>query len=157
MSVTKPEYVKALDAMVRDYERALAEQAALESRISHLRQSILHLTKLCGYQPTVPFGLTDACRLVLHSAPAPLTAVGIRDRLQQIGFDLDRYANPLAAIHTTLKRMTEAGDAEPSPDETSRTAYVRRTVTPTAENFVTEKVIRQKAKGKRQKTWQKKS
>jgi hypothetical protein len=83
----------------------------------------------------VPFGLTDACRLVLQNAPAPLTAVGIRDRLQQIGFDLDRYANPLAAIHTTLKRMTESGEAEPSPDELSRTAYVRRPSTPRAENF----------------------
>ena len=121
--MAKAEYVSALDAAVREYEQALADQAALESRIAHLRQSILHLTKLCGYEPTVPFGLTDACKLVLRSARAPLTAVGIRDRLQQIGFDLDRYANPLAAIHTTLKRMTEAGEAEPAHDEMSRTAY----------------------------------
>ena len=147
--VAKPEYVKALEAVVREYEQALADQAALESRVSHLRQSILHLTKLCGYEPTVPFGLTEACRVVLQSAPAPLTAVGIRDRLQQIGFDLDRYANPLAAIHTTLKRMTENGDAEPSPDETSRTAYVRRTVTTRAESFGRPEGRRQKAKSRR--------
>lgn len=147
--MAKPEYVTALDAVVREYEQALADQAALESRISHLRQSILHLTKLCGYEPSVPFGLTDACRLVLQNAPAPLTAVGIRDRLQQIGFDLDRYANPLAAIHTTLKRMTEAGHAEPSPDETSRTAYVQRTLTPKAESFARDEETRRRQKTKR--------
>ena len=126
--MARAEYASALDAALREYEQALAEQASLDARVAHLRQSILHLTKLCGYEPTVPFGLTEACRLVLRSAPAPLTAVGIRDRLQQMGFDLDRYANPLAAIHTTLKRMSEGGEAEPARDETSRTAYQRTSV-----------------------------
>jgi len=133
--MAKAEYVKALDAAVREYEQALADQSALESRVAHLRQSILHLTKLCGYEPTVPFGLTDACRLVLQNAPSPLTAVGIRDRLEQIGFDLDRYTNPLAAIHTTLKRMTEAGEAAPAADEMSRTAYQRTRARPQPETF----------------------
>lgn len=142
--MAKTEYVKALDAAVKEYEQVLAQQATLEARISQLRQSILHLTKLCGYEPTVPFGLTEACRLVLQNAPAPLTAVGIRERLHHMGFDLDRYANPLAAIHTTLKRMAEAGEAEPSPDETSRTAYVRRTGPPRTQEFV-----RTRQKGRR--------
>ena len=119
------EYARALDAALREYEGALAEHAKLETRLAELRQSILHLTKLCGYQSTIPFGLTEACRMVLQNATAPLTALGIRDRLESIGFDLDRYANPLAAVHTTLKRLAEAGEAEPARDPSARTAYQR--------------------------------
>jgi hypothetical protein len=34
----------------------------------------------------------------------------VRDRLQAFGFDLSKYANDLAAIHTILKRLNEAGE-----------------------------------------------
>ena len=106
------EYRRALDAATREYERALADRAALEDRIAQLRQTIGTLTKLCGFTPTVSFGLADACRMVL------------RDRLASVGVDLDRYANPLAAIHTTLKRLAEAGEVDvQDADESSRLAY----------------------------------
>lgn len=124
--MSKDDYRRALDAAVREYERLAAEHAALESRIAQLKHSIATLTKLCGYEPTVPLGLTDACRLVLRNAVAPLTALEVRDRLASIGVGLDKYSNPLASIHTVLKRMHDAGelverdrDDEPS----ARTAY----------------------------------
>lgn len=122
----KDDYRRALDAAVREYERLIAEHSALESRIAQLKHSIAALTKLCGYEPTVPLGLTDACRLVLRNAAAPLTALEVRDRLASIGIDLDKYSNPLASIHTVLKRMHEAGeiverDREDEPS--ARTAY----------------------------------
>jgi hypothetical protein len=34
----------------------------------------------------------------------------VRDRLMAIGFDLSKYANSLAAIHTVLKRLADAGE-----------------------------------------------
>ncbi|HET9830575.1 MAG TPA: hypothetical protein VFP91_02645, partial [Vicinamibacterales bacterium] len=77
--MSKDEYRRALDAAVREYERLTAEHAALESRIAQLKHSIAALTKLCGYEPTVPLGLTDACRLVMRNAAAPLTALDVRD------------------------------------------------------------------------------
>jgi hypothetical protein len=117
-------YREALDAALREYEQALADQAALETRIAQLRQTIGTLTTLCGYTPTVPYGLTDACRTALRCAGRPLTAIEVRDRLAATGFDLDRYANALAAVHTVLKRLEQSGEAEIGPaDETSRTAY----------------------------------
>jgi 2'-5' RNA ligase len=39
-----------------------------------------------------------------------MTPAEIRDRLASIGFDFETYANPLAAIHTTLKRLAEADE-----------------------------------------------
>lgn len=118
------DYRRALDAAVKEYERATADRAALDARIAQLRQTIGTLTRLCGFTPTVPFGLTEACRLVLRNARAPLTAVQVRERLTTIGFDHEKYANGLAAIHTVLKRLEEHGEAVLAPaDDTTRQAY----------------------------------
>lgn len=105
-------YRAALDAAVREYEDALAERARLEKRLGELQQTIGSLCRLCGLEPTVPFGLTDACRLILRSANRPMTAIDVRDRLATMGFDLSRYANAMATIHTVLRRLREAGEAD---------------------------------------------
>lgn len=115
--MSRADYERALQAAVREYERALADRAALDTRIAHLQQTIGTLNNLCGYEPTVPMGLTDACRMLLRSAGSPLTPIEVRERLRAFGFDLDKYANALAAIHTVLKRMTEAGELGPAEAE----------------------------------------
>jgi hypothetical protein len=122
----KDDYRRALDAAVREYEKLSAERAGLDDRLAQLRHSIAALTKLCGYEPTVPLGLTDACRLVLRNSVAPLTALEVRDRLVAIGVDLDKYSNPLASIHTVLKRMHSGGEIaerDREDERASRTAY----------------------------------
>jgi hypothetical protein len=120
------EYRAALDAAVREYERAIADRSALDARIGQLRQTIGTLTKLCGLTPTVPLGLTDAVRMVMANAPGPVTATWVRDRLDAVGIDLDRYANALAAIHTVLKRLVEAGEIHAEDaDESTRVVYQR--------------------------------
>ena len=122
--MSQDEYRRALDAAVREYERAIADRAGLDSRIAQLQQTIGTLTRLCGFTPTVPLGLTDACRMVLRNAGVPLPPTALRDRLEAVGIDLSRYANPLAAIHTTLKRLVEAGEVHAEDaDETNRTMY----------------------------------
>lgn len=122
--MTSSAYRAALDEAVKEYERAVADRAALDARIAQLQQSIGTLTKLCGFTPTVPLGLTDACRLVLRNAGTPMTAVQVRARLSSIGFDVEKYANSLAAIHTVLKRLEESGEAALNEqDDTTRQAY----------------------------------
>jgi hypothetical protein len=39
-----------------------------------------------------------------------MTPMEVRDRLEAIGFDLSKYSSSLAAIHTVLKRLHEAGE-----------------------------------------------
>ena len=122
--MSSADYRRALDAAIKEYEQATADRAALDARIAQLQQTIGTLTKLCGFTPTVAFGLTDACRMVLRNAGTPMTAVQVRERLSSIGFDLDKYANGLAAIHTVLKRLEESGEAALSDvDDTTRHAY----------------------------------
>ena len=125
MSMSKDEYRRALDAAIREYEKAISERAQLDARISQLQHSIAALTRLCGFEPTVSFGLTDACRLVLRNSPQPLTAIEIRDRLTSIGLDMQKYSNPLASIHTILRRMRDNGEiVEREREDEDRTAYV---------------------------------
>ena len=52
-------------------------------------------------------GLTEAIRNVLRNAPEQWhTATVVRDKLVSAGFDFSEYAaNPLASIHTILKRF----------------------------------------------------
>lgn len=103
------DYRKALEAASREWETLAAERARLDKRLAGLQQTIATLSRLCGYVPTVPFGLADACRLILMRREQPMTAGQVREELEMMGFDLARQANPLASIHVTLKRLVEAG------------------------------------------------
>jgi hypothetical protein len=108
--MTTDEYRRALDAACREYEDVAQQRAELDKRLSHLHETIGALTRLCGYTPTVSWGLTDACRVVMARAEQPMTPLDVRDRLLAIGFDLTKYSSDLSAIHTVLKRLNRAGE-----------------------------------------------
>jgi hypothetical protein len=58
-----------------------------------------------------PPGFTDSVRKVLRENPAhAVTATAVRDMLAEAGFNLSAYSNPLASIHTILKRLAERGE-----------------------------------------------
>jgi hypothetical protein len=50
-------------------------------------------------------GLTDACREVLKGSKEAMTPTEVRDALVRMGYDLKKYKNALASIHTILKRL----------------------------------------------------
>jgi len=117
------DYRRALEKATREYETLLAERTRLDERLARLAQTIGSLMRLCNLTPTVSLGLTDACRMVLKAAGHPLTGVEVRQQLQGIGFDVERYANDLASIHTVLKRLKEAGEVDSVPQAHDRPAY----------------------------------
>jgi hypothetical protein len=108
--MTSDDYRRALATAIREYEALGQERQDIDKRIAEVAQTIGTLSRLCGLTPTVPMGLTDACRLVVRGAGVPVTPADVRQRLQSIGFDLSKYANDLAAIHTILKRLNESGE-----------------------------------------------
>jgi hypothetical protein len=108
--VSEGDYRKALESATLELEAVTRQRADLDKRIGQLMQTVGNLMRLCGMTPTVEMGITDACRMVLRSAGAPLTVVEIRTQLAAMGFDLARYENDLAAIHTVLKRLNQAGE-----------------------------------------------
>jgi hypothetical protein len=107
--MTTEDYRRALEAATREYEELGVRRQAIEKRLAELAQTIGTLSKLIGLTPTVPLGLTDAVRLIMRGG-VPMTPIEVRDRLHAIGFDLEKYANDLAAVHTILKRLNESGE-----------------------------------------------
>ena len=107
--MTQDDYRRALEAATREYEELGAKRQAIDKRLAELAQTIGTLSKLLGYSPTVPLGLTDAVRLIMRGG-VPMTPIEVRDRLHAIGFDVSKYANDLAAVHTILKRLNESGE-----------------------------------------------
>jgi len=56
-------------------------------------------------------GLTEAIRWVFRQPLLlPLTPTQVRDRMAEMGYDLDKYKHVMPPIHNTLKRMKEAGE-----------------------------------------------
>jgi hypothetical protein len=108
--MTQSEYRGALDKAIAEYEQLGEERRRIDDRLSQLAQTIGTLSRLVGLVPTVPFGLTDACRLVYRNAGIPLSPTDVRDRLRAIGVDLSVYSNEMAAIHTVLRRLHEGGE-----------------------------------------------
>jgi hypothetical protein len=121
--MTKEDYRAALDAAIREYEALGREKGAIDDRLAQLGQTIGTLTRLLGLTPTVPLGLTDACRMILRHGE-PMTPVDVRDRLTSIGIDMSKYANDLAAVHTILKRLNSSGELRFLPGTPGSHQYV---------------------------------
>ncbi|HKT80542.1 MAG TPA: hypothetical protein VJP86_10020, partial [Vicinamibacterales bacterium] len=45
------------------------------------------------------------------AAQAGATPVEVRQALENVGFDFRRFVNPMAAVHTVLKRLVTQGEA----------------------------------------------
>jgi len=71
-----------------------------------------------------PSNITEAVRTVLFIARGigeRLTPTDIKQRVEQRGFNLSEYTNPLASIHTILRRMKESTPPEVEIDESDGT------------------------------------
>jgi hypothetical protein len=129
--MTQDDYRRALEAASREYEELGVRRREIDQRLAQLSHTIGTLTRLLGLTPTVPFGLTDAIRMVVRGGGVPMTPTEVRDRLVGFGFDMSKYANELAAVHTILKRLNDAGEVRFIPSATGKHQYTwNRMVTP---------------------------
>jgi len=129
--MTATDYRAALAAAIKEYEALGEQRRDIDNRLAQLAQTIGTLSRLIGLTPTVPMGLTDAIRLTVRGAGVPMTPVEVRDRLHAIGFDVSKYTNDLAAVHTILKRLNESGELRFIPRAPGKHQYTwNRPVTP---------------------------
>jgi hypothetical protein len=81
--------------------------ADIASKINELKQAEGGGTTGAGQE----MGLTEAIRWVFRQPLLlPLTPTQVRDRMAEMGYDLDKYKYVMPPIHNTLKRMKEAGE-----------------------------------------------
>lgn len=124
----RTDYKAALEEAQREMEELLQERMLLDMRLVHLKQTIDALTHLLAPKPTEhasamdaaiaglagepisDVGITDAIRQLLTESTVPLSPVQIRTKLMNEGFDLGDYANKMAVIHNTLKRLERQGE-----------------------------------------------
>ena len=126
-------YRRALEAAVTEYESLGEQRRDIDKRLAQLAHTIGTLSQLLGLTPTVPMGLTDAIRLVVRGAGVPMTPIEVRDRLHGIGFDVSKYANDLAAVHTILTRLNQSGELRFIPRAPGKHQYTwNRPVAPVA-------------------------
>jgi hypothetical protein len=121
--MTSEDYRTALASAVKEYETLGEQRRVIDDRLAQLAQTISTLTRLLGLVPSVPLGLTSACRIVLRGG-LPMTPMEVRDRLLGMGVDLSVYSNELSAIHTVLKRLNEAGELRLVPRANGKHAYL---------------------------------
>ncbi len=108
----------------------LRQEAETKEQISHWGPIVEQLAKLAGetLEPEIAsrindlkqeserlggheMGLTEAIRWVFRQPLlAPLTPTQVRDRMAEMGYDLEKYKHVMPPIHNTLKRMKEAGE-----------------------------------------------
>jgi hypothetical protein len=108
----------------------LQQESSVKSQISHWGSIVEQLAKLSKeeLEPEIvsrinqlnqeneagagtEMGLTEAIRWVFRQPLLlPLTPTQVRDRLAEMGYDLEKYAHVMPPIHNTLKRMRDAGE-----------------------------------------------
>jgi hypothetical protein len=136
--------INELSALMEQREELDNRREELNVRIAQVRTGILALSPLVGEEPESvenkyphlfpdliqsDMGLTDAVRKVLQSNGKLLTAVGVRTGLRTIGYDIDRYKNVLASIHTILKRLAESDEVETGTiNDTTAYKWKKKTV-----------------------------
>jgi chromosome segregation ATPase len=96
------------------------EKSSLESDVVYISGKVAGLERLAGeeiaeyrqerseqWKEFVKLGLQECCYQVLVEDGGEMDANEIMERLERRGMDMKRYANPLAVIHTSLKRIPD--------------------------------------------------
>jgi predicted nuclease with TOPRIM domain len=133
--------LEELSLLISEREELDAKRNVLDTRIYKLREAVMGLGSLCDKSPDaisrewpelfpdrIPpdIGLTDAVREIFKAYPnSYLSPVFIRDGMKTLGFELSKYNNVLASIHTTVKRLREQGEVVES-NRDGRVVYKQR-------------------------------
>lgn len=102
------------DEALEVLSRLQEEHARLEIQIAKQKRIVAALHELTETTEDGPpitglvEGVTDACRVVFRSFDKPLLPVEVSKHVQALG--LPPQSNLLASVHTTIRRMKEAGE-----------------------------------------------
>jgi hypothetical protein len=105
-------YRNALQTAYDQWLNLQNQERRITVQKNQLRQTLLAIFPLAypnsGDPDITSMSLANAIRLVIGGVDRPMTAIEMRGKLTDLGFDLTKYDNPLANIHTAMNRMVDA-------------------------------------------------
>lgn len=130
-------YKNALEAAQQELAELQTQRAAIDARISRLRETVVSLAHLIGdeaasatYQ-VAGIGLTEAVAKVLRLAGEAMTPAQIRDELARMGYDINKYTEIIPSISKVLQRLHAKGHVDiGTPDKGGRKVYIWSPIQP---------------------------
>ena len=113
------DYRRTLNGIRVELEESYSYEAELEQNLITVRKHIEELVdaskslaRIVGEEQEEAFiGITEAIKKILRDGNDRIwTPRNVRYRLRKKEFPLEKYKNPLAVIHTTLKRLEKQGE-----------------------------------------------
>ena len=116
-----------LIALQQELGNCLAEQEELERKIAAVRQMIFGFSNALHeqFEEADELGLTDAVRQAFKTSKVPLEPTAVRTRLQELGFNISKYGNFMASIHTVIGRLVTSREIkQQNAQPGNKVAYV---------------------------------
>jgi hypothetical protein len=118
-------YWKAFLQAYQELESLKKQEKEIAVRKAQLHESIKALARLVSDTPVDINSLTlaDAIRLVVRSSQRPLGVPDVRTKLVDLGYDIDKYENVLASIHTAMERMVDTHELVHIQEESKKKRF----------------------------------
>jgi len=100
-----------LASMVQTQIEVNFEVNKLQNLVATLAANVHNTEKAEAWQREMQYQLsiTQAVEGLVNNSATPLSPLEVMENLRFYGYDIDRYANPNALVHQTLKRLSNAG------------------------------------------------
>jgi hypothetical protein len=135
--MTTKNYHRTLFEAKQDLARCLVKRQKIDHKVARLQAVISNLENLCaeldqkGFEKRVErvikadltVGITESARIILKENFFPLTASELKESIEARKHNLSTYSNPLAVIHTVLKRLVLSGEVRVVPQAKGKKAY----------------------------------
>jgi chromosome segregation ATPase len=99
-------------ALQQELGECLARQEELEKKLAAVRQMIYSFSNVLGetFDEADELGLTEAVRQAFKSSSSAMSALQVKGRMVDLGFDIAKYGNIMAAVHTVIGRLVKQSE-----------------------------------------------
>jgi hypothetical protein len=135
--MTHIDYHRTLYEAKQDLARHLVKRQKLDQKIARLNAVVTNLQNLCVEIDRKSFdkrvdrvikkdlkaGITQSARVILQETFFPMSPSALLKNIESRKYNLTRYVNPLAVVHTVLKRLLQSGEVREVLQADGKKAY----------------------------------